>query len=98
MPARDRRMLRAHTCGAGSLLPSPPLWGDLQPVLQLQTAVSPPELLELEAQTTGSQMSPSMMSPSMMFERAEHEVPTAVELRSLAGWGRGSRDEKRGSG
>ena len=93
MPARDRRMQRAHTCGAGSLLPSPPLWGDLQPVLQLQTAVSPPELLELEAQTTGSQM-----SPSMMFERAEHEVPTAVELRSLAGWGRGSRDEKRGSG
>ena len=48
-------------------------------ILQLQTAVSPPELLELEAQTTGSQM-----SPSMMFERAEHEVPTAVELRSLA--------------
>ena len=78
---------------AGSLLPSPPLWGDLQPLLQLQTAVSPPELLELEAQTTGSQM-----SPSMMFERAEHEVPTAVELRSLAPPTRGSRDEKRGSG
>ena len=77
---------------AGSLLPSPPLWGYLQPVLQLQTAVSPPSL-ELEVQTTGSQM-----SPRMMFERAEHEVPTAVELRSLAGWGRGSRDAKRGSG
>ena len=67
---------------AGSLLPSPPLWGYLQPVLQLQTAVSPPELLELEAQTTGSQMSPSMMSPSMMFERAEHEVPSRRTAQS----------------
>ena len=75
---------------AGSLLPSPPLWGNLQPVLQLQTAVSPPSL-ELEVQTTGSQM-----SPRMMFERAEHEVPTAVELRSLAdgGGGVGMRKEE----
>lgn len=76
---------------AGSLLPSPPLWGYLQPVLQLQTAVSPPSL-ELEVQTTGSQM-----SPRMMFERAEHEVPSRRTAQSCW-WGRESRDEKRGSG